>query len=75
VNLSTSVFWNWLLLIIYLCFTSVCSERVLGVCADGSDGSDVRAERVIQTQEEGSFLAVALPAVKAADTVYYVCKI
>jgi len=73
--MSTSVSWNWLLLFIFLYFACVCSERVLGVCADGSEGSDVRAEEVLQTQEEESCLAVALPAVKAADTVCYVCKI
>ena len=53
---------------------SVCSETGLPACADGSEGSDMRGEEVLQTQEEGACLAVALPAVKAADTVSYVCK-
>jgi hypothetical protein len=53
---------------------SVCSETGLTVCADGSEGSDVRAEEVSQTQEEDC-MAIALPAVKAADTVCYVCNI
>jgi hypothetical protein len=54
---------------------SVCSEKCLTLCADGSEGSDMRGEEVIQTQEEGACLAVALRAVKAADTECYVCKI
>ena len=53
---------------------SVCSETGLTVSADGSEVSGVRAEEVLQTQEEDR-LRVALPAVKAADTVCYVCDI
>jgi len=53
----------------------VCSETGLSVCADGSEGSDVRVEEVLQTQEEVSCLAVALPAMKAAVMVRYLCKI
>ena len=54
---------------------SVCSETDLTVCADGSEGSDKRVEEVLHTQEEEDRLATALPAVKAADTVCYVCNI
>ena len=54
---------------------SVCSETCLTVCADGSEGSDMRAEEVLHTQEEEDHLAVALPAAKAADMVCYVCNI
>jgi len=54
---------------------SVCSEIGLTVCVDGSEGGDVRVEEVLHTQEEEDHLAVALPAVKAADTVCYVCYI
>ena len=53
---------------------SVCSETGLTVSSDGSEVSGVRAEEVLQTLEEDRF-AVALPAVKAADTVCYVCDI
>ena len=53
---------------------SVCSETGLTVCVDGSEGSDVRVE-VLHTQVEEDHLAVALPAVKAADTVCYMCNI
>jgi len=31
--------------------TSVCIETGLTICADGSEGSDMRAEEVLQTQE------------------------
>ena len=55
--------------------TSVCSETGLTVSADGSEVSNIRAEEVFQTQEEEDCLAVALPAVKAADKVCYVCNI
>jgi hypothetical protein len=48
---------------------SVCSETCLNHGADGSDVSDVREE------EEEDCSAVALPAVKAADKVCYVCNI
>ena len=55
---------------------SVCSETGLTVCVDGSEGSDVRVEEVLHTQEEEEdHLAVALPAVWAADPVCYVCNI
>jgi maleate cis-trans isomerase len=54
---------------------SVCSETGLTVSADGSEVSDVRAEEVLHMQEEEDHLAVALPAVKAVDTVSYVCNI
>ena len=54
---------------------SVCSETGLSVSADGSEVSNIRAEEVLQTQEEEDCLAVALPAVKAADKVCYVCNI
>ena len=54
--------------------SSVCSETGLTVSADGSEVSGVRAEEVLHTQKEDR-LAVALPAVKAADTVCYVCNI
>ena len=47
---------------------SVCSETDLTVSAYGSEVGDVRAEEVLHTQEEDR-LAVALPAVKPADTV------
>jgi hypothetical protein len=52
---------------------SVCSETRLTVSADGSEVSDVRAEEVLQEEEDR--LAVALPAVKAADKVCYMCNI
>ena len=52
---------------------SVCSETCLTVSADGSEVSDIRAEEVLYIQEE-DHLAVALPAVKAADTVCCVCN-
>ena len=48
---------------------SVCSGTCLTVSADGSEVSDIRAEGVLLTQEEADHLAVALPAVKAADTI------
>ena len=54
---------------------SVCSETGLTVCVDGREGSDMRAEETLHTQEEEDRLAVALPTVKAADTVCYVCNI
>ena len=54
---------------------SVCSETGLTVCVDGSEGSDMRVEEVLQIQEEGDPFAVVLPAVKSADTVCYVCNI
>ena len=54
---------------------SVCCETCLTVSADGSEVSNVGVEEVFQTQEEDNHLAVALPAVKAADKVWYVCNI
>ena len=54
---------------------SVCSETCLSVSADGSEGSDMRVEEVLYMQKEEDHLAVALPAVKAADTVRFVCNI
>jgi hypothetical protein len=53
----------------------VCSETCLTVSVDVSEVSDVSAEEVLQTQEEEDRLAIALPAVKAADKVCYVCNI
>jgi len=53
---------------------SVFCETELSLSPDGSEVSDIRAEEVLQTQEEDR-LAVALPAVKAAVTVCYVCNI
>jgi hypothetical protein len=53
---------------------SVCSETRLTVSGDRIEVSVVRAE-VLQTQEEEDRFAVALPAVKAADKVCYVCNI
>jgi hypothetical protein len=54
---------------------SVCSETHVTVSADGSEVNDIKAEEVLQTQEEEDRLAVALPEVRAADTVCYVCNI
>jgi maleate cis-trans isomerase len=54
---------------------SVCSETGLTLSANRSEVSDVRAEEVLHMQEEEDRLAVALPAVKAVDTVCYVCNI
>jgi hypothetical protein len=54
---------------------SVCSGTCLTVCADGNEVSDIRAEEVLHIRVEEDHLAVALPAVKAADTVCYVCNI
>jgi hypothetical protein len=54
---------------------SVCSETCLTVSAGGSEVSDLRAEEVLQTQEEEDRLAVALPAVNAVDKVCYICNI
>jgi hypothetical protein len=54
---------------------SVCSETHLTLSADGSEVSGIKAEEVFHTQEEEDPLAVALPAVKAVDTVCYVCNI
>jgi hypothetical protein len=55
---------------------SVFCETELTLSADESEVSDIRAEEFLHTQEdEADRLAVALPAVKAADTVCYVCNI
>jgi hypothetical protein len=51
---------------------SVCSETGLTVCVDGSE---IRAEEVLQMQEEEDRLAVMLAAVKAGDKVCYECNI
>jgi hypothetical protein len=53
----------------------VCSETGLTVTADGSEGGNIRVEEVLRMQKEVDQLAVALPAVKAADRVCYVCNI
>jgi hypothetical protein len=54
----------------------VCSETCVTVCADRNEVSDMRVEEVLHTQEEEEDpLAVALPAVQAADKVCYVCNI
>ena len=53
---------------------SMCNETGLTLSADGNEVSDIRAE-FLHTQEEEDHLAVALPAVKAADTLCYVCNI
>jgi len=55
--------------------SSVCSETSLTLSADGSEVSDTRAEEILHMQKEEDHLAVTLPAVKAADTVCYVCNI
>jgi hypothetical protein len=52
---------------------SVCSETGLTVSADGNEVSN-RVEEVLHTQEEEDHLALPLPAVKAADTVCYLCN-
>jgi hypothetical protein len=54
---------------------SVCSETHMSLSADGSVVSDISAEEIFHMQEEEDHLAVALPAVKAADKVCYVCNI
>jgi hypothetical protein len=54
---------------------SVRSVTGVTVTAGGSEVSDVRSDsEVLQTQEENR-LTVALPAVKAAHRVRYVCNI
>ena len=55
----------------------VCCETDVTVSADGNEVSDMRADEVLhkQEEEEEDPLAVALPAVKAADKVCYVCNI
>ena len=54
---------------------SVCSETCLTFSADGCEVRDIIAEKVLQTQEEEDHLPIALPAVRAADKVSYVCNI
>ena len=54
---------------------SVCSETGRTVSADGSEGSDMRVEEIVATQEEEDNLPIASPAVRAADKVCYVCNI
>ena len=54
---------------------SVCSETGLSICVDGSEVCDMGVEEVLHMQEEEDRLAVALPAVKVADTVCCVCNI
>ena len=55
---------------------SACSETGLTVSADGSEVSHAKVEEVLRThEEEEDHLAVALPRVKAADKVCYVCNI
>ena len=54
---------------------SVCSETGLTVSADGSEVSNIRAEKLLGTQKEEDCLAVALTTVTAAYTVCYVCNI
>jgi len=54
---------------------SVCSEKRLSFSADGSEVIVVKGEEVLQTQDEEDHLAVALPAVRAANKVCYVCNI
>jgi hypothetical protein len=53
---------------------SVCSETCLTLSPYGSEVSHMRVEEVLHTQEEEEdHLALALPALKAADTVCYMC--
>jgi hypothetical protein len=54
---------------------SVCNESGLTVTAVGSEGSNVGVEEDLHNQQEEGHLAVALPAVNAADKVHYVCNI
>jgi len=54
---------------------SVCSETGLTVSGDGSEVIDIKGEEVLQAQDEEDPLAVALPTVKGADKVCYVCNI
>jgi len=54
---------------------SVCSETCLIVYVDGGAVCDVKVDEVLATQDEEDPLAIALPAVKAADKVCYVCNI
>ena len=54
---------------------SMCSKTCLSVSADGIGGSDLRVEEVLHMQKDEDHLAVALPAVKAADMVVFVCNI
>jgi hypothetical protein len=54
---------------------SVCSEKGVNVTACANEVSDVRAEEVVQTQEEDIRLSLSLSTVTAADKVCYVCII
>jgi hypothetical protein len=55
---------------------SLCCETCLSVSTNGSEVSDIGEEGVLHMQEEEEDpLAEASPAVKAADTVCYVCNI
>jgi len=54
---------------------SMCSETGLTVSADGFEVSEIRPEEVIQKPKAEDPLAVALPAVKAADKVCCICNI
>jgi hypothetical protein len=47
----------------------LCSETGITVTADGSEVSNIGVEEVLHMQKEVDQLAVALPAVKAADRV------
>ena len=47
----------------------VCSETGLTLSADGSEVSNIGAEEILHMQKEEDHMAVALLAVKAADTV------
>jgi hypothetical protein len=53
---------------------SVCSERGVTVTACGKEVSDVRAEEVVQTQEE-DIRSSSLSTVTGADKVCCVCII
>jgi hypothetical protein len=54
----------------------VCSGTYLTVFADAREVSDIKVEDVLATQElEEDPLAIALPAVKAADMVCYKCML
>jgi hypothetical protein len=54
---------------------SVWSERGLTVTACGNEISDLRAEEVVQSQEEDIRSALSLSTVTAADKVCYGCII
>jgi hypothetical protein len=54
---------------------SVCSETHLTLSDDGNEVSNIRVEKFLHMLKEEDHLEVALPAVKAADKVCYVCNI